>query len=357
MVFIVKPFPLCNCVCKYCCSPGDKNNDYIEKNHWLEIFSKRIHEYIYSNNNCTIIWHGYEPLMLGKDFFYNVKKKLKDSNFEKEKITHLIQTNLILLDNEWIEILTQITDGRIGVSADPIENIRILKNGNSSWPYFVDKYLLLKQKNINPSFLYVLHKKSLSKIEELIWIFKNIGIEDLSINPIYKVGNAKHMCNDLLISVNEYSDFLDKLFLLYYDFRKYIKINPIEDWIKIKKSKNVFQKQINLPCSYGYGCGTNFMGVDEKLDVYPCGKFADMKIFKLGNLVNNNIDELKINLWKTKLYKRQMNLIETECKGCQSIEYCHGGCAADAYAYYYDAFRKTIWCDANKSIHKRLSWV
>ena len=56
----------------------------------------------------TFIWHGGEPTVAGLDF-YRDAVALQEKYAQGMRITNLIQTNGLLLSNEWFSFLKKIT--------------------------------------------------------------------------------------------------------------------------------------------------------------------------------------------------------------------------------------------------------
>ena len=136
---MVKPVgSLCNMRCKYCY--------YLDKaalynNHQPQMDDALLESYIRANiegNNSHIIafaWHGGEPLLAGKDFFRKAVA-LQQRYAGGKSVENSIQTNGLLIDDEWCQIFRD-NNFLVGVSIDGPESIhdahRVDAGGNPTF--------------------------------------------------------------------------------------------------------------------------------------------------------------------------------------------------------------------------------
>ena len=99
---------LCNMRCDYCfytdetlkreiCSYGIMNIDTLE-----QILQKTL---AFAEESCSILFQGGEPTLAGLDFFKSVIEFEKKWNVNHVNIQNSIQTNGILIDDEWAKFL------------------------------------------------------------------------------------------------------------------------------------------------------------------------------------------------------------------------------------------------------------
>jgi len=348
LTLIVKPTANCNCACKYCCAGESSITSTINKDEWLDILLDRIFEECDKKNHISIIWHGYEPLLAGKNFYKSLISRLNANQEYSNLIDHFIQTNLLLLDEEWIDILfNSLKIKGMGISAEPMSGIRVLKDGQDAWKFLVDKYLLLDSTHNRGNALYILTKKSINYFEEVYWYFRNLNFQSLRINPVYAEGKATaNNCKDLLISPKEYGDFIKDVIKFWNSTDKQFIISPLYDWACLNNEREDHLRR--MPCAYGGNCGIAQLGIDEKLDVYPCGRFSDAKELYLGNLREMSLNNLSSELRKTQLSARRSLLRQTSCRNCSVWDYCKGGCPDDARIGCGNHMERTQWCESMK---------
>ena len=136
---MVKPVgSLCNMRCKYCY--------YLDKAALYDYRQPQMDEallenYIRANiegNNSPVIafaWHGGEPLLAGKEFFRKAVA-LQQRYAEGRTVENSIQTNGLLVDDEWCAIFRD-NNFLVGVSIDGPESIhdahRVDAGGNPTF--------------------------------------------------------------------------------------------------------------------------------------------------------------------------------------------------------------------------------
>ena len=116
MQFIIKVTSACNLSCTYC-SEGSRKLENLD----IEIYKRFIDEipkllmYV-GHKNVDIIWHGGEPLVIGKKW---VMEAIEYTNrvLSDYTLTYSIQTNATLIDNDWVRILKE-HNFSIGISLD-----------------------------------------------------------------------------------------------------------------------------------------------------------------------------------------------------------------------------------------------
>ena len=122
---MVKPVgSLCNMRCKYCYYL-DKAAlyDYRQPLMSDELLERYIRANIEGNNSPVIAfaWHGGEPFLAGKEFFRKAVA-LEQKYAEGRTVENSIQTNGLLLDDEWCAIFRD-NNFLVGVSIDGPEHI------------------------------------------------------------------------------------------------------------------------------------------------------------------------------------------------------------------------------------------
>lgn len=141
---IIKISERCNINCSYCYMFNKGNNDYLARpasidtktlNATLSFLKNGFREL--STKHVTIVLHGGEPLMLGKRKFSELCELLIfELSPELDFIGIGIQTNGILIDDDWIKIFSKYSIS-VGVSLDGTKEVndryRIDKNGSGTY--------------------------------------------------------------------------------------------------------------------------------------------------------------------------------------------------------------------------------
>ena len=341
----MKPTYACNADCDYCYAAKEEQNKFmsLEK---LESIFKSISENIKSynkKNGLKFLWHGGEPLTMGKDFFKEVKC-LSDKYFTSKgiKCSHQLQSNLTLIDDEYINVLENLLEKKqFGTSIDPFSPTRPLKNGkdyNSEWHKSVN---LLRERGFNIGVVLTIHKGLLDKYEELYkWISDKGKGFSCKLNPVFKSKKGDDN-SELYVTSKEFGQFLINMYEIYLRDGKRVRLSPFRDWVRINRSKGK-----DRVCSFKKDCQVSFLGIDYEGNVSGCGRFLASSDIRYGNVISDSTKDLFNNEERANLSKRAEVLKNGECKECKHWHYCMGGCPSIAYSYHGDFMKKTPWCEA-----------
>lgn len=153
---ILKLTEVCNIDCTYCYFFADTNTDFESKPR--QISAKTVAEVAtFLASTCSaheieylqIDLHGGEPLMLGKSKFKAMLQKLRST---LDPVVHLVfamQTNAILLDEEWIDLLVSFgvqTSISLDGPRDVNDRERIDKKGRGTYDRTVRGLRLLQER-------------------------------------------------------------------------------------------------------------------------------------------------------------------------------------------------------------------
>ncbi len=97
----------------------------------------------------------------------------------------------------------------------------------------------------------------------------------------------------------------------------------------------------------GCGAGRFYMNIEPNGDIYPCVFFPHDEEVKVGNLMDNDFEEL----WKNDLILNQLRnkeILKSHCGECDSRNIC-GGCRARAYNYFGDILAPDPGCINNQN--------
>lgn len=349
MTIILKPTYACNFRCKYCyLSNGTK-----EHTDMFDIaFAKRVVLQIkeaFADNprrKLTIIWHGGEPLLWGKENYREalafIQRELSDFDL------HLsMQTNLSLIDEEYLDILTQY-NVKLGFSLDGFKEIHDCQRvgiGNSpTFDTIMERLTLCRERGLKLGCIVVGSRKHIGRIPELYQFMKEQEL-NFKFNPLFISGEAEQNRDEYGITAQEYAQMCIELFDVWFDDQQ----GKVTESNFVEIASNIATGH-TTGCMFSQNCQDNFLAIAPTGDVMPCGRFCDdiLKQYAYGNLHRETLTDILPRIEQSEAYRRAEYIANSECTKCKWYNICHGGCLHDGFLRNGDFKSKTLLCSAYK---------
>lgn len=284
----------------------------------------------------SIRYIGGEPL-LNKDVLektmHHAEELCKKNNIY---VTHLICTNGLLIDEQFIAFLKTFADAQVLISLDGVKEIndrvRVDAAQNGTFDRVIDKIKLLVKNDISFGVPAVVDSYGLRSVKQFIAELSRIGVKRIGINPPYKFDE-----DDCEFST------MDALVDGYFD-----------TWREAKKLGIQISGKAYLPewhAMHGHIANCEGMGraivVDPDGHVSLCDKIAD----NLGTIYNLS------NVFKTDTYEHFAMRVKGNIKACEDCEVsylCNGGCLAEARNSYNSDNLSGKHCEFIKKMAARM---
>lgn len=340
---------LCNLDCHYCY--------YLEKSGLYHGVSQKMSEdvlerYIKTYIECQptpnvlFTWHGGETLMRGLDFFRKAVK-LQQQYASGRTISNSIQTNGILLNDEWCRFLKE-NNFLTGISLDGPERIhdryRRDKSGRGTFAKVMKGVELLQKHEVDFNTLSVINDYSAKFPLEVYNFFKSIGSHYMQFAPIVERWGDRSDGLELLppggnyenvemppwcVSPRDYGNFYCTIF---------------DEWVK----KDVGNYYIQLfdstlagwvgehpgVCIYSKMCGHASV-MEHNGDVYSCDHFVFPE-YKLGNIKTSTLTEMMLSQRQMKFGSDKRDKLPQQCFRCKFLDICNGECPKNRIATSVD---------------------
>lgn len=351
---IFKATEACNSNCVYCDVVHRKKPRTISYE-MLKIAFERFNEYLleFPTEKICIIWHGGEPCMAGINLY---KKAIEYVNQicpeTKERLDFAVQSNLTMINQDFIDTFLEMGIRVIGTSYEPIPGVRGIGKKRDSKLYnkkFFDGINLLNKNGLSWGFIYVVTKAVLDKPLEIFYHLTNLKLKgSFDLHPVLVYADAAEETKDVAITQEEFADFLGAIFKEWWPQReRFPQVDPFRSYLK-----HYTTNQNDYGCCDAPNCGLHlYIGPDGETS--QCGRAADWDILMYGNIKDKSLKEIFSDKKRADVNRRAEVLIETDCKGCEYWPICHGGCPLDAYNGYKDFCRKTDQCLSRKLFLKK----
>ncbi len=350
LTLVVKPVGNnCPLRCDYCYN-NDPNLRQRQgsKTMSLGLLEKLLFEFFQvPQRKYVTIWHGGEPTLAGIPFYKEVlriQKEMVERFGIKGKVTNLIQTNGVLIDENWANFI-KFSGIKPGFSVDGPSIVhdahRFYSDGRGSLSDTMRGVELLKSKGIRVHAGAVINKDSIEHPLEVFDFLKE-HFTSFDFSPCFETVVEGSTAN-YGISAEEYASFVRTVFLRWWELD-----NPeirVESFVRYVEA--VLGKEPKV-CSMSSGCN-KFLSVDGNGDVYPCGRFAGLPELCLGNITQVSFEDIRAS--KVYIdYLSNAQYIPEECHNCHWKFACNNGCTALRYTEQCYFLPKNPLCEATQDI-------
>lgn len=240
---LIKPASsACNMRCSYCFynAIADNRTNAFEGMMTLDTLEQMVKEALeIAEGNCFFAFQGGEPTLRGLDFYKTLIELVEKHNHRKIKVNYAIQTNGILIDDEWAAFFAE-NNFLVGLSLDGPEEIhnlnRKMQNGDISYNKVMKAARIMTKYKVDFNILCVVTGRVAKRIGKIYNFFKKQGFNFLQFIPCLEPLESQRGTSDYYLSIKEFENYLITLFDLWYnDFIKgeYISIRHIDNFINI----------------------------------------------------------------------------------------------------------------------------
>lgn len=311
----------CNLRCSYCYHQGIRHDEIQIMNDKTLLSVIRAARGL--ARQIDFLWHGGEPTLASIDFYRRAVSYQREF-LAGHKIQNIIQTNGILLTEEWAEFFAQ-EDFFVSITLDGPEDLhnanRIFSNGQGSFEKVLRGIELIKRRQ-KVGILCILSTTNVDHPERIYQFMKEVGNRGFEVNICTETDiGVSHLIPDDKKSF----DFLRRLFDLWFeddnpDFRIRTFVNAIRTILE----------GAPIDCSFAFNRCWLYLGIDEKGDIYPCNRFLKNREFYLGSVQEKSLCEIQ-ETKRAKAIYAEMPRIQGKCFRCKWWQNCGGGCAYDRW--------------------------
>jgi uncharacterized protein len=266
-------------------------------------------------------WHGGEPTLLGLDYFRTITRLQNKHKPGGRTVSNGLQTNGILIDDEWADFLAR--EGfSVGLSLDGPEEFhdgfRKTADGRPTHSQVVNAFHLLKERRVFCNVLCVLHSANTAAPDKLYDFYRGMGVSYLQFLPLVGAGKASARPGDI-------GNFLCRIF---------------DRWIKEDVGRIVIQifdealrPLYGVPhalCIHRETCGDAAV-LEHDGRFYACDHFVDSEHL-IGNIKERKLSDLASDPKMASFGEAKKSALPKYCRECEALSFCNGGCPKDRTA-------------------------
>ena len=350
---MAKPIgPRCNIDCTYCYYLEKEKQFPTEKkfrmaDEVLESFVRQLIEAALEAGmpEAAFAWQGGEPTMLGVDYFRKIIKLQKKYAPAGLKVTNALQTNGILLDEEWGAFLHD-NEFLVGISIDGPKKVhdqyRIDRAGRPTFDAVMRGLEVLQRYGVKHNALNTVHRASAGKGKVVYRFLKRLGIEFVQFIPIAERNGASGLAGppqvnihpatsitDWSVSPHAYGKFLCEVFDIWFkgDIGK----------IFIQHFDVMLAKWLSLPgglCLFAEACGDG-LAMEHDGSLYSCDHYVYPQ-YRLGRITEIPLREMLWSERQRRFGLEKADPLTAQCRACSYRFACNGGCPKHRFARAHD---------------------
>lgn len=338
----------CNLKCEYCFYKDIAENRNVSDYGFmsfetLEVIVQKV--LTFADEKAIFSFQGGEPTLRGLAFYNALIAYQKKHNVKNVVIENCIQTNGILLDDQWARFLF---DNRflVGLSIDGPKAIHDLFRkdtcGNGTYQTVIQKARLLEKHHVDFNILFVVTKALARDSGKVYSFFQKNNFNFLQFMPCIDPLAEKRGGYEYSLLPTEYAKFLKKFFDRWSDdifSGKDVSIRYFDNLIRLLMG--------NAPemCSMRGVCSCQFV-FEADGTCFPCD-FYVMEKWRLGNIRDMGI----MDFYDTETNQVFLNTsadIADDCLHCKWNKLCRGGCRKDREDTLTGKLVKNYYCRSYK---------
>ncbi len=321
----------CNLKCDYCFFLK-KEQLYPDSNFRMtdEVMESYIRQTIEGHQvpQVTIAWQGGEPTLMGLDFFRRAVEVEKKYQKPGTQIENTLQTNGVLLTEEWCKFLHE-NKFLVGLSLDGPKNLhdayRRDKAGNSVFDKVVRAAKLMQEHKVEFNILCTVNAVNSQHPLEVYQFFRDeLKAHYIQFIPIVErdneTGNQEGtIITDRSVRSEQFGKFLIEIFDEWVRHDVGVMFVLLFDGVLASYLRGYSSLCIFQPVC-GEGCALEHNG-----DLYSCDHFVEPS-YLLGNITQTPLVELISSDKQREFGQAKSKNLPQYCRQCEFLFTCHGEC-------------------------------
>lgn len=343
----------CNLDCKYCFYlskerlPGGPGAGEMS-DETLELFVRRYLEGV-TGPEVVFTWQGGEPTLRGLDFFRRVVAVQKKYARPGQRIENDLQTNGVLIDEDWAKFLRE-NRFLVGLSIDGPRELHDLYRVNKGGAPTFDKVMaaveVLRAQNVRFTTLTCVHRGNAKRpLDVYRFLRKDVGSTTIQFIPVVepkdfevaapqarnqaelpilgtpqaRPGHENSIVTDWSVDPEDYGYFLSRAF---------------DEWLRkdvgkvlVTHFETLVAQHLEMPsqmCVYSEYCGKS-LALEHDGGLYACDHYVYPE-YRLGSLRETPLDKMVFSPDQVKFGFAKSETLPLYCHECPFKTDCWGEC-------------------------------
>lgn len=320
---------ICNLDCSYCFYLSRErlypDSRFRMSDEVMEAYVRQTLE-AHAGREATLTWQGGEPTLMGLDFFRRMVATAERLRPSRTVVRHAIQTNGILLDDEWCAFLKE-QGFLVGLSIDGPQAVhdayRVDRGGQGTHARVVRALRRLQEHGLERNLLCTVHAGNQDLGAEVYRYFRDdLGERFLQFIPVVERRDAD--VSERSVTPEGWGRFLIAMF---------------EEWVRrdvgqvfVQHFDEALAAWAGVPsglCLFRETCG-DAVAVEHTGDVYSCDHFVDTG-HRLGNLLETPLPDLVASPAQRAFGRAKRDTLPRQCVECPVRFACHGECPKNRF--------------------------
>ncbi len=321
--------PICNIGCEYCFylrkqEMLDDGSNFRMNSEVLEAYTKQYIRCMADRSPVNFLWQGGEPTLMGLDFFKEAVELQHGYRPDGCEVANALQTNGLLLDDAWCEFLAE-NNFLVGLSMDGPAHMhnahRHTLGGEGTHERVEAALKLLMRHHMQCNVLCVVNSVNATQPKQLYRYFRELGVEWMQFIPAVELLPDGSL-TEWSVTADAWGSFLCGVFDEWH--RKETATVYVQLFHNALEAVGEFNPSL---CVHSKYCGNNVV-LEHNGDLYSCDHFVTPD-HKLGNILEEDLAYLVQLPSQIEWGMSKDTALTRQCKECQYLTYCHGGCLKD----------------------------
>jgi uncharacterized protein len=305
----------------------------------------------HGEREINIAWQGGEPTIMGLAFFRRAMELVSKYRSPNQTLIHTIQTNGLLIDDEWCAFLKE-HEFLVGLSIDGPramhDAFRVTRRGGGSFDLVLRAWELLRRHGVECNILCTVHSANADHPLDVYRFFR----DELEAKFIQFIPIVERVTEDILALANEgwgerppaqrplyrqAGDFVTNRSVGSEQFGRFL-CDIFDEWVS-KDVGSVFVQTFDVAlgnwlgqhnlCVFSPTCG-DALALEHNGDLYSCDHYVEPG-YRLGNIMDSHMLEMVTSEQQRAFGEYKLESLPQYCRDCEVLFACYGECPRNRF--------------------------